>query len=221
MKRRFPRVPRYLDNERSSLPARPLHRIQAATFRYEFAGHLCIKNPFDLALYSMLISRLQPRTIIEIGSAYGGSAVWFATLVRGLGLDSRIISIDLNRVTDVVDPNVTFIAGDVHDLEKSELPALLEIAPRPWLIVEDGPHTESGCLAAMRYFDRLLESGEYLIIEDGILKDLNFWELHNGPNRAIKQFLREAGDRYQIDRELCDFYGYNVTWNTNGYLRRL
>jgi cephalosporin hydroxylase len=217
---RFPRLPMFLDRERSALPARTLHQIQKATFRYSFAGIACLKNPFDLALYSMLISRVRPRTIVEIGSHRGGSAVWFASMARGLGLDCRVVSVDINAVTDVDDPDVTFIAGDAHDLASSELPQLLEDASRPWLVVEDGPHTEAACLAVMRFFDHRLESGEYLIVEDGILKDLRYRHLRNGPNRAIRRFLREAPGRFDVDRELCDFYGRNVTWNTNGYLRR-
>jgi cephalosporin hydroxylase len=41
-----------------------------------------------------------------------------------------------------------------------------------------------------------------------------------GPLRAIHEFLARAGDRYEVDRTLCDYYGTNVTWNVDGYLRR-
>lgn len=221
VKRRTPRWPKFIDRQRSSIPARLLHNVQAATFRFEYAGHPCIKNPFDLSLYSMLIARERPRTIIEIGSAFGGSALWFAAQTRGLGLGATVFSVDINPVTDVSDPNVVFIEGDAHRLDESDLPQFLSNAPRPWLVVEDGPHTYEGCIAVLGFFKDKMERGEYIIIEDGILKDLNFWELRNGPNRAIKAFVRENLTTYEIDRFYCDFYGHNVTWNTNGYLRRL
>ena len=44
-------------------------------------------------------------------------------------------------------------------------------------------------------------------------------QYENGPNRAIATFLEETLGRYEIDRSYCDYYGENVTWNTNGYIK--
>jgi cephalosporin hydroxylase len=212
---------RPVDPKCSRLPARTLRSIQAATFRYNYAGRRCIKNPFDLALYSMLISRERPGTIIEIGSAAGGSALWFACQCRGLGLDTQVLSVDINPVVDLEYPGVSFLAGDIHDLQATRLPELLVSAKRPFLVIEDGPHTREACLAALNFFDQFLQRGEYIVIEDGILYDLGYWQLQNGPNRAVAEFLATHGTRYTCDREMCDFFGRNFTWNTNGYLRRI
>ena len=85
-------------------------------------------------------------------------------------------------------------------------------------MIEDGPHTFEGSLSALNFFDQHMQSGEYIIVEDGVLEDLRYRELKNGPKRAIKEFLATRPDNYRIDREYCDFYGHNVTWNINGYL---
>ena len=221
LKRWTPRLPRFVDRERSSLPGRTLREIQSATARYRYRGVNCVKNPFDLALYMQLLSDIRPGTIVEVGSFNGGSALWFAAQTRGLGLSTKVYSVDIYPVGDVQDVNVTFLAGDIHRLEESALPEILQNAERPLFVVEDGPHTFEGCLAALRFFDTYLEPGEYIVIEDGILKDLNFFTLKNGPNRAIRTFLSEKGHKYEIDRTYCDFFGHNVTWNTNGYLQRI
>src|SRR5258708_34070910 len=42
-----------------------------------------------------------------------------------------------------------------------------------------------------------------------------------GPLRAIHDFLARTGGRYEGDRGLCDYFGRNVTWNVDGYLRRV
>jgi cephalosporin hydroxylase len=42
-----------------------------------------------------------------------------------------------------------------------------------------------------------------------------------GPLRAIHEFLARTAPRYEIDRSLCDYFGPNVTWNVDGYLRRV
>jgi cephalosporin hydroxylase len=41
-----------------------------------------------------------------------------------------------------------------------------------------------------------------------------------GPLRAIEEFLPQ-NPQFEIDRKWCDFYGYNVTFNPNGYLKKI
>jgi cephalosporin hydroxylase len=36
----------------------------------------------------------------------------------------------------------------------------------------------------------------------------------------VEQFLQARAGAYEIDRALCDFYGENVTYNPNAWLRR-
>jgi cephalosporin hydroxylase len=73
----------------------------------------------------------------------------------------------------------------------------------------------------MRFFDPLLQPGEYLVIEDAdILLTGQDREREGGPARAVAEFLRDRGDAYEIDARYCDQYGRNVTGNLNGYLRK-
>ena len=51
-----PRIPRILDDSRSKLRKRALLSIQEASYFCKWDRVRCIKNPFDLALYSMLLS---------------------------------------------------------------------------------------------------------------------------------------------------------------------
>jgi len=93
---------------------------------------------------------------------------------------------------------------------------------RPLMVVEDSSHLSGTTASVLEFFDPWLRSGEYIVIEDGILSDMRVGDLYDGgPLRAIEQFLAKRGDRYEIDRGLCDYFGRNVTWNVNGYLRRL
>lgn len=217
----IPRRPLCVDAERSALARRNLHTIQSGTLGYRYNNVPCLKNPFDLALYTMLVGQLRPTTIVEIGSAAGGSALWFAAQARALRLECKVLSVDIAKVTTVSDPDVEFLDGDIHNLDATPLPAVLSIHTGPLLVIEDGPHTYAGTLAALRFFDRYLQPGDYIVVEDGIAKDLGYRWLRNGPNRAVRQFLANCDNRYVVDRSYCDFYGRNVTWNPNGYLRRV
>ena len=207
------------DERSSQAPSRLLRQVQRGIFNgYHFDGTPCLKNPFDLALYTKLLSELRPRTIIEIGSAEGGSGKWFAAQLRGLGIDGMVYSFDVNPVIGLDNDNLKFGKADILNLADTELPKILKDCNRPLLVVEDGPHTFDGCLASLEFFKDYLEKGEYYVVEDGNLMELGHYELENGPKRAIQQFMR-SNSLLEIDYGYCDFYGRNVTWNHNGWLR--
>ena len=104
--------------------------------------------------------------------------------MRAHGRHPNVVSLDIQPVVGVDADGVRFLAGDINHLAASELPAILADCPRPILVIEDGPHTFEGCLNALRFFDGYLQSGEFIIIEDGILRDLGLKSLDNGPNRG-------------------------------------
>ena len=41
-----------------------------------------------------------------------------------------------------------------------------------------------------------------------------------GPKQAIDEFLAERCE-FEVDRRYCDFVGRNVTYNVDGFLRRV
>jgi cephalosporin hydroxylase len=206
----------------SVLPRETLHSIQNAGHNYSYRGIPIIKNPFDFALYPLLLWNLKPRTIIEIGSKAGGSAVWLADLLNNFGIDGHVWSIDIVRVTRHLHPRVTFLEGDGRDLGQTLTPEKLVVLPRPWLIIEDADHSYETSKHVLEFFDPHLDAGEYIVVEDGIISDLsNDKDCNSGPHRALKEFLASREQDYEIDGTYCDFFGYNLTWNTNGYLKKL
>ena len=61
-----------------------------------------------------------------------------------------------------------------------------------------------------------------MIVEDGILGDMRVAELYDGgPARAVREFVAASAGRWSIDRTFCDYFGRNVTWNVDGWLRRV
>lgn len=197
-----------------------LMKIQQGAMSYQYRGVPLQKNPFDLALYTMLLDKLKPRTLIEIGSYQGGSALWFADQACVLGLDLQIISIDL-KAPDTAIPAVKFVQGDARDLASILPDSFMNTIPRPLIVIEDSSHMSKTTLAVLEFFDAWLRPGEYIVIEDGILSDMRVEDSYEGgPLRAIEMFLKTKAEKYTIDREFCDYFGKNVTWNVDGYLRR-
>jgi cephalosporin hydroxylase len=202
----------------SDIPYELLMKIQQGTMNTRYRSVPMLKNPFDLALYAMLLERAQPATLIEVGTNAGGSALWFADQRSEL----RVLSIDLAPPEGVSHPSVRFLRGDAQQLGEVLTPELMQSLARPLLVVEDSSHFASTTAAVLGFFDAWLQPGEYIVIEDGILTAMRAAEAYDGgPLRAIHEFLARTGGRYEIDRTLCDYYGRNVTWNVDGYLRRL
>lgn len=205
----------------TSLGSDTLQEIQKSLHEYSYRGVPMLKNPFDMAIYPLLIWETKPNTIIEVGSKAGGSALWFADMVLNFGLETRIYSIDIVKVDSVSHPRVDFLSGDGRNLSASLDSELLNSLPRPWLIIEDADHAYETSIKVLQFFHPWLRSGEYIVVEDGIISDLTMDGLYNsGPHRAIKQFLSENKDLYDIDPRYCDYFGYNLTWCTNGFLRK-
>jgi cephalosporin hydroxylase len=189
-----------------------------------YRGVRFLKSPLDIGLYLQLLSKLRPRTIIEIGCRFGGSALWFADMMAAHGVTPQVITVDIDPQVPYEDPRIRVLVGDAGDLGAC-LPAdLLASLPRPWLVVEDSSHFYRHSLAVLEFFHPLLQSGDYIIVEDGVVANLpgeHYVQYENGPNRAVADFLARERAQYQLDMELCDFYGRNATYNPNGWLRRL
>jgi cephalosporin hydroxylase len=142
--------------------------------------------------------------------------------LKTFGIEGKVISIDITPPKPVYQPsNVKFLQGNQNDLSKTLTPSLTEVLPRPWLVIEDASHHYKPTLAVLRFFDPLLRSGEYIVIEDANMTEMGTDAGHDGgPARAICEFLGGHGADYLIDDRYCDLYGFNVTENPNGYLRR-
>lgn len=101
--------------------------------------------------------------------------------------------------------------------------AAIAAAPHPWLVIEDSAHTFEATAAVLAHFDPLLAPGDHLVVEVGVVADLPeppYRRYEDGPNRAVRGFLLERQADYRIARDLCDFFGHNVTWCPNGWLVR-
>lgn len=206
----------------SSIPHDFLLRLQQSLHNYTYRGVPMLKNPFDQALYPLVLWDLKPRTLFEIGSKSGGSGLWFGDLMNNFGIDGHIYSIDIVKATGVDHSRVTFLEGNGRKLGETVSETMLRSLPRPWLVIEDADHEYATSIAVLRFFDSWLQPGEYIVVEDGITSDLvNDPACNSGPHRALKEFLSDPAHRYEIDPAYCDYFGPNVTWCTNGFLKKL
>jgi cephalosporin hydroxylase/predicted SAM-dependent methyltransferase len=207
---------------RCEFPKAVLDRLQKSLHNYRYRDVPFLKNPFDLAIYTMFFWEQKPRTIFEIGSKSGGGALWMSDLLRNYEIDGHIYSIDVVPVTSFQRPNITFLEGNGRMLERTLSPEFLSSLPRPWLVIEDADHMYPTTLAALKFFHPYILPEEYIVVEDGIISDLTADpQCNSGPHKALKEFLSVHESDYIVDARYCDFFGNNVTWNTNGFLRKV
>jgi len=204
------------------VPPPLLDSIQAATLKNRYKGVRLAKNPFDLALYLRVLEKLKPKTIMEIGTSEGGSALWLRDQCRALGFGTKVISID--RIPPALDvEEISFLEGDSTCPRETFPHAQLAGSPHPWLVIEDSAHTYESVHAVLDYFDQNLLSGDYIVVEDGVVADLRgqaYLRYADGPNMAVADFLLDKGARYRIDSDTCDYFGSNVTYCPNAWLVR-
>lgn len=195
-----------------------LRKYQDGVMKHHYRGIECLRSPIDMAIQGRAIWDLKPGTIIEIGSHKGASALWMADMIDNYGYDTGLYSIDITT-PDLSDDRITFVQGDVHDLGPAFDAHNLRNAPRPWFVLEDSAHTYDACTAALSFLATVMQKGDLLCMEDGLLVELGVGENYGGgPNRAITEFYEANPGVFEVDEELCDTFGQNATYAPNGYM---
>jgi cephalosporin hydroxylase len=223
IERRLPQLPEGR-GWRTAISAALQISIMRGLSDYRYREILMLKHPFEIALYTRLIWETKPRTVFEIGTKAGGTALWISDQLRTFGIDGQVISIDIEppERPPSMPASVTLLRGDANNLAQTLTTNILAALSRPWLVIEDASHHYAATLAVLRFFDPLLRSGEYIVIEDANVTEMGLdAHFNGGPARAIAEFLQDRSRNYIIDASYCDQYGGNVTGNPNGYLRKL
>jgi cephalosporin hydroxylase len=172
----------------------------------QWKGRFLFKTVFDIGIYQALVAELRPKTIIEIGSGDGGSAIWFADLLQILEIEGRVYSLDIHALT-TGDDRISFIQGDCNQIDTAFQDYPPENWPHPWLVIEDA---HVNVLDVLGFFDKYLIGGDYLVVEDSLEKE-----------NILGRFLRARKDNYRVDTRYTDFFGQNATSSIDSIFRRM
>ena len=186
-----------------------IKRVKWNNFKWK--GLTLMKDPMSLSIYQQLINDVKPNTIIEFGSYEGGSALWMQDICNSLGLETRIITFDIDEKNyKLHSSSITFEKLDTNNIEQYFLQNFdkLKNLPSPIIVIEDCHVNVQGICVEV---DKILSSGDYLIIED---------TLDAVKHAEMLKFL-ESTDRYIVDRHYCDFWGENFSWNLNSFLKKI
>ncbi|MGV0041993.1 CmcI family methyltransferase [Mycobacterium colombiense] len=187
-------------------------------------GVLCRKSPADMWNYQEILFELKPSLFIEFGSEHGGSALFFASVMRQIGRPFAMLSVDISHeLLDPAarqDPDVEFMLSSSTDPAVAErIRQLRTENPGPVFAILDSDHTEAHVLGEMKLLRPLLAPGDYVIVEDSNINGhpvLPGWG--PGPFEAIQAYEREFPDDYHHDRDREHKFGW--TQAPEGFLIR-
>jgi len=193
-------------------------------------GEPILNLPQDMFAIQEIIFKTRPRFIIELGVAWGGSLLFYSTLMEALGGD-RVIGVDIFIPDDLkerlssygkLSERLTLINGS--SIEEDTLRQIKSIVRdcREVMILLDSYHTHDHVLKELQLYSPFIGKGFYLICGDTIVEDIpeqkhrsRPWGPGNNPKTALQAFLKETG-RFKIDKTIDNKLLF--TCNPGGYL---
>src|SRR3990170_8310767 len=164
--------------------------------------------PTDLVLMQELIAKLRPTCIVETGTYLGGTAIFYASILHLLGIDGRVLSVDIevhpearqNVEASAFRDRIHLIEGDSKAESVHQQIQRLLHGEQSVLVCLDSDHGSAHALAELRLFSRYVPVGGYVVVFDTICEDLAdapnadpAWSQDN-PMAALRQFLAENPD---------------------------
>lgn len=178
-------------------------------YSFTWLGRPIIQLPEDLLRLQEVIHTVRPTLIIETGVAHGGGLVFYASLLKAMGLEqARVIGIDIeirphNRQaieSHVLSPMITLIEGNSIPLATVEATRSLVRADDRVMVILDSNHLRDHVLEELRAYSPLVSPDSFIVVCDGIMRDLvgaprsaDDWA-ENNPVSAVRAFLQETAD---------------------------
>jgi len=177
----------------------------------------------DLWNYQEIIVAMKPSLIIEFGTACGGSALWFAELMRYVNPTGLVCTVDIRDAAYEParkHPLIKIVISDSADLALRDTLMTLRVEyPGTVFAIIDSDHTKPHVLAEMELLRPVLKTGDYLVIEDG---NINGHPIYagwgQGPYEAIEAYTEKHPDDYELDTYRESKFGF--TFAVKGYLVR-
>jgi cephalosporin hydroxylase len=185
-----------------------------------------LKNPLDLWMLQQIAFEVRPDFVIETGTWYGGSALYWAHTLNGMGLENaRVLTVDIQDLTNegasshpLWKKYVEFFKGSSTD-PKIVAKFAQRVRNQRVIVNLDSDHSMPHVLQELRMYGPLVSPGSYMAVEDTHLDGVpTHPEQGPGPMAAVVRFLAEGGSKdfeQDFTREAVVMTSY-----PGGFLRR-
>lgn len=152
---------------------------QKYSYTFTWMGRPIIQLPEDMIRIQEVIYRIKPDIIVETGVAHGGSLIYYASICKAME-KGRVIGIDIeiraaNRAaiaSHELASYITLIEGDSTDPHLVSRVKSLIKPGESVLVILDSCHTNQHVSAELEAYHGLITPSSYLVVTDGIMKDL-------------------------------------------------
>ena len=220
---------------------RMVNRVAAneGWFRQSWQGVEVWQLPEDLIRLQSLVHQVRPRWIIETGTKWGGSAIFFASLLALNGTSGGgVLTVDLAMQPQARHCFATHplgcriraaLAGDAASPDiVAQFANLISQEPEPVLVFLDDDHNADHVTSELQHYAPLVTPGSYLIVADTVFSDLAGTPVGastpkypdvatSNPRVAVERFLAHASDTFERVTPPCPYGPGNFM---DGFLRR-
>ena len=167
-------------------------------------GVRTLKLPSDMWNYQEIIIGHDIQWVVEAGSRHGGSALFFADLLRSEGRKGRVISMDVAAQLDpkaAADPLIDFLHADSGAPETAAmLQAMLPKNRGPVFLILDSDHSAQHVKRELDVLVPILNPGDYLLVEDTVINGHPVRpDFGPGPMEAIREYIAAHPGALQHD----------------------
>jgi cephalosporin hydroxylase len=185
-----------------------------------YRGVRVLKMPSDMWNYQEIFTDYRVDWVLETGSLHGGSALYFADMLKATGARGKVISIDRDGSNNNVGrhPRIEFWIGDSASQSMAErVRARLPAHRGALFAILDSDHSMRHVLMEMEAYVPLLREGDYLVVEDGCVNGHPVRPDYGpGPYEAVEEFMARQPGVLSYDRAREHRFG--MTAAPNGYL---
>ncbi len=187
-------------------------------------GVPCLKSVSDMWNYQEILTEVRPTLVVEFGTHSGGSALFFAEILRLIDPHSRVLTVDINH-QGVAErarkhPRIEFLESDsTHPRVAQRIRELRKIYPDKTFFIVDSDHSKGHVLAELETLRDLTVSGDYLVVEDSNINGhpvLPDWG--PGPYEAIAEYRSRYPEDYIADTNRESKFGF--TFAPSGFMIR-
>jgi cephalosporin hydroxylase len=198
---------------------------KSVVFDSYYLGIPSVQFPADNWVMQEIISEIRPDFVIETGTAKGGTALFYATILEQLK-GGQVITVDIDdhdpKVLqfDTWRKRVQAIKGSSTSSEVfNHIQA--QVNGRKVLVTLDSEHTKEHVLQELHLYSKLVSLNSYLVVQDTHLNGHPVpWprlEKTGGPWEAVEEFLK-TNKNFEVDRTREK---HLATQNPGGFLKRV
>jgi len=202
------------------------------SYNFSWMGRMLIQYPEDILVMQEIIWETKPDLIIETGTAHGGSAVFYASMLKLLGR-GHVVSIDVNvypenrkdLASHPLSRFITLIEGSSVDPKTIAVVKHLAQSKKKILVALDSMHSHKHVLRELELYSPLVTKGSYIVVFDTFVEDMPLhsypdrpWDKGSNPKTAVWEFLKK-NKTFTIDEDLQK--KLLITGCPDGYLKRI